>query len=160
MENSKLIEVVDRYYKNMSPFIREGEVGDVLQEILHILKTLEGAKEPKKNGTGIEIFAAYKELKFLYTKLTLRAERAEKMVRLLTTGGSERDFTSAVIEGKKLRIKVLEKQLTDIRGRAGVEKIKHICKQIVSWGCEHNEDTETMIDKQAQALSKMINDVK
>lgn len=37
-----------------------------------------------------------------------------------------------------------------------VEEIKHICKQIVSWGSEHNEDTETMINEQAQAIHKRI----
>ena len=36
------------------------------------------------------------------------------------------------------------------------EEIQHICKEIVSWGCEHNENTEEMIQKQTKTISKRI----
>ena len=64
---------------------------------------------------------------------------------------------SKTIHKKLCRDKIRNHALADYETYLpDAEEIKHICKEIVAWGTEHNEDTETMIDKQATAIAQRI----
>ncbi len=94
-------------------------------------------------------------------------EKLNKIIFTLTTGGSERDFTSAIIEGKKLRIKVLEDKLSNLLSE---EKIfiliksnisDCICKIVNFLKCKIPETVLNLLaneysDKIAKTISKRI----
>lgn len=142
MDNKKLIEVVERYYKNMSPFIREGEVGDALKEILRILKVLDEVEMPKEKDldrysmplSAIDTIFRFKDVGF-----NLALQECRPYIASLT-----------------LRAEKAEQALGEIRGRATVEKIQQFIQ---------NHIQKTPLEKLlhgkgclvlAQAISKML----
>lgn len=171
MENSKLVEVVEEITGSHKKWLkRKGKTLDfkqcekakkwsvALQEILHILKTLEGAEELPKNPYPESIFKEptlkqYKVFNEMLEKAGLSPDGYNGSFGRKVWRNCFEKFAPLLLK-YKLRAKKAEQALAKLRGKAAVKKISDILYKSPF----NNRVGKDDCDGLAEAISEMINE--